>query len=176
MGRVGAGAFKRVREALRWDHHSAAAVRILLLHHHLTATEDIVSPSEYSKGFGMAVDAKAIVRDAARNGVHLALHGHRHQPFVWRETVYGLPDHTEKAWDLGELSIVGAGSAGSAGTFENAHHFHFLEFSPGSVSLQMFRSKNLEGFRKVQSWSADLSIEAGSLRLGKWKLTPRSDK
>jgi predicted MPP superfamily phosphohydrolase len=176
MGRVGPGAFQRVRTALRWDDRSTSAIRILMLHHHLTATEDIMSPSEYSKGFGMAVDAKAIIREAAQHGVHLALHGHRHQPFVWRESVYSLPEHTVEDWDLGEVSIVGAGSAGSTEVSDDSHHFHFFDFSPGSVSLEMFRSKKLAGFKRTQSWTADLSIEAGGLRLGKWKLTPRGDK
>ena len=85
--------FSGVRKELGWETEGASlSLRILVLHHHLTATENFESPDEYSKGFGMAIDAKKILRDAADCGVHLVLHGHRHRVFVWREGVYALPD------------------------------------------------------------------------------------
>ncbi len=85
MGRVRPTVFGRVCESLGWmEDGRSLALRILAVHHHLTATEDVESPAEFAKGFGMAIDAKEVLRFAARRGVHLVLHGHRHRVFAWR--------------------------------------------------------------------------------------------
>ena len=110
MGRVRPTVFGRVCESLGWmEDGRSLALRILAVHHHLTATEDVESPAEFAKGFGMAIDAKEVLRFAARRGVHLVLHGHRHRVFAWREGVYALPEHTANRWGLGRVSILGGG-------------------------------------------------------------------
>jgi len=68
------------------------ALRVLALHHHLTLTEDLEPAKGYGAGFGIAVDAPRIMRLAARYGVQLALHGHKHRVFMWRSKVYKLPE------------------------------------------------------------------------------------
>lgn len=171
MGRVGAGEFERVRQALGWTSRNHSSLRILVLHHHLTQTEDFEDPSEFSKGFGMAVDAKRILRDAARVGVDVVLHGHRHRAFVWRESVFALPDNAVKEWELGEVNIVGGGTAGSShGNPPKAHHVNLFEFTPDMVQLEIHRSDSMNGFQLVQTWIAKLEVRDGGLRMGGWRL------
>ena len=121
MGRLQAHAFTKTATEMGWKHRllheepypGSHALRILALHHHLVGTEDIELAKEYYTGFGTAIDARKIMRNAADFGVSLVLHGHRHRSFVWRTSVYRLPDKAAPAFDLGEISILGAGSAGS---------------------------------------------------------------
>jgi len=80
MGRLPDGAFDEIRTELGWSDAPSLALRVLVHHHHLSATEDVLPTSEFSRGFGMSVDAKQTLRKAARHGVQLVLHGHRHQP------------------------------------------------------------------------------------------------
>jgi hypothetical protein len=170
LGRVGGGVFQDVRGALGWDDERVAtALRILALHHHLTNAEDVEDPAEYERGFGMAIDAKSILRQAASSGVHLVLHGHRHRELFWREHVYELPERTQERWELGEVSILGGGSAGSSdlpGGGEN--FFRLIEVGRDGLLVDVFRSGDGR-FRRMKRWSAPLGYADGRLKLGPWE-------
>lgn len=174
MGRVTPGAFATVRASLGWrcDERSHA-LRVVALHHHVTNTEDVEDPREYYTGFGMAVDAKQILRDAAGCGVQLLLHGHRHRQFVWGSDVYNLPEFTNGRWKLGRVAILGAGSAGSTDVDPRAHFFNLITINGGSLIVEMFKSTNCSEFKCVSTWTADCAIGPDGFSLGDWNwVTP----
>src|SRR5262249_7065842 len=140
--------------------------RILVVHHHLTATEDVENPAEYEKGFGMAIDAKRILRDAARHGTHLVLHGHRHRVFIWREGVYQLPERTQQKWRLGYFSLLGGGSVGSSEVEADQNYFNLVTIDSRELQAKIFRSDKQRAFQPMRSWRAALYLEDGRLSLG----------
>jgi 3',5'-cyclic AMP phosphodiesterase CpdA len=168
MGRVEEGAFADAASTLRWKPEPTHALRILALHHHLALTEDLEPAAGYPKGFGLAVDAPRVLRKAARLGVQLALHGHKHRSFLWRSNIYELPEFTHPAYNLGVVSIVGGGSAGSSDTEAESNFFNLLRVKTDALELQIFRSQHTGEFEPVQTYSATFSIEKGGLRLGEW--------
>lgn len=174
MGRVGDGAFQRTASKLGWvENDSTASLRMLVLHHHLTPTEDVMPTDQFGRGFGMASDARRTLRDAARYGVQLVLHGHRHLPFLSSESVYESVAKGGDVWNLGRVGIVGGGSAGSTETQGDENHFNILDLTSTSVSLQMYTARSPEDsrgpFTMPISWSSDLRLENGRLKLDDWK-------
>lgn len=175
MGRVADGAFAEVATALGWDPKAPSmALRMLVHHHHVTPTEDILPLNEFERGFGMASDAKRTLREAARHGVQLILHGHRHQPFIGAEQVYAELESVESRWELGRVGIIGAASAGSTAVKDGANGFNVIDIHPAQLELTMFRAESKEGsrggFRQVHCWSAELQRgESGKLAIGDWK-------
>lgn len=170
MGRIQEGAFADVAGMLGWSEDvPALTFRLLALHHHLAFTNDVESPNEYATGFGMAIDAVRIQRMAAKYGVQLAVHGHRHRAFVWRSTVYELPENTQTRYELGDLSIVGGGSAGSTDVVGNARFFNLFNFRPDCVEVDMYRSLDGGNFGRMQTWRAQLQAQDGALRLAPWE-------
>jgi 3',5'-cyclic AMP phosphodiesterase CpdA len=168
MGRVRPDAFQRVREVLGWEKDKASmSLRVLALHHHLTLTENVESPSEYSKGFGILIDAKQILREAAEAGVHLVLHGHRHRAFVGREHVYHLPVFSQTDHAPGEVSIFGGGSAGSTDVYP-FNTFNLMKVGSGGLDIEIFTSEKNSPFKPVQAWRADFSLKEGNLHLAPW--------
>ncbi len=168
MGRVQEAALSNTLGELGWK-ESSLALRLLALHHHLTPTEDLEEPSEFYKGFGMAIDAPRIQRLAAKHGVQLALHGHKHRAFIWRSNVYELPENTRPNWKLGELSIIGGGSAGSSSVANNSNYFNLIQVTGKGVHVEMFRSQNRGSFELFQSWNGAFSIVNGRLALEDWE-------
>jgi hypothetical protein len=66
MGRVADGALDEIAHALGWKaKEPSTALRLLVHHHHLTATEDILPLSGFERGFGMASDAKKTLQAAS---------------------------------------------------------------------------------------------------------------
>ena len=174
MGRVDEAAFIEIAHQLGWAAPNTFALRLLLIHHHLALTENLEPEEGYGKGYGLAVDAVRVQRLAARHGVHLALHGHKHRSFIWRSTVYELPEHAQTEYRLGELSIIGGGSAGSTETDASSNYFNVLKVEPSKLLLDMFRSQNLGAFSIMQRWEAQLilSKEAGGLKMSDWNKVP----
>jgi len=170
IGKVGEGAFEAAKAELDWDpDEPSAALRILALHHHLTLTDDLEEESEYEKGFGTAIDAMKTMRKAAKNGVQLVLHGHRHRSFVWRSAVYELPEVVQKRWSLGHVSILGAGSCGSKAV-KDGNCFNVIRVQPGGVEVSIYRSRDRDNFEHFQTWEADLSLDPQrGLVMGDWK-------
>jgi hypothetical protein len=169
MGRIDEGAFAEVANKLNWGAAQPLGMRVLIVHHHLALTEDIEPAEGYGRGYGLAVDAVRVQRLAARNGVHLALHGHKHRAFIWRSTVYELPEHAQTSYRLGELSIIGGGSCGSKETDNESNFFNVVELRPSQLSLDMYRSRFRGAFSVFSKWAADLSLEAEQgLKLGEW--------
>lgn len=169
MGKVRPTVFARVCDALGWgDERGSLGLRILAIHHHLTATEDVENSAEYAKGFGMAIDAKKILRDAARRRVHLVLHGHRHRVFVWREGVYELPEYTKPGWKLGSVSILGGGSAGSSSVIDKRNFFNLITVGSGGLIVEIFQSQGGDSFQIMNKLRADFSLQGGHLQLGDW--------
>jgi hypothetical protein len=141
----------------------------LVIHHHLALTEDLEPAKGFGKGYGLAVDAVRIQRMAAQNGVHLALHGHKHRSFIWRSTVYQLPEYTQAEYRLGELSIVGGGSAGSSDTEAASNYFNVIAVKAGKLALEIYRSQHRGAFSVIQEWGADLTLSGSNgLKLGDW--------
>jgi hypothetical protein len=170
MGLVDATAFSDVASVLDWnDTRKSLALRLLVLHHHLTATEDVEDPAEYKKGFGMALDGKKIIRDAAKRGVHLVLHGHRHRAFFWRENVFELPEETRTQWSLGDVSILGGGSAGSKEVVDKKHYFNLITVHSDALKVDVYRSKQRAAFEVMCTWEAPIVARGGRLLLESWK-------
>jgi hypothetical protein len=168
MGRIDEGGFADASGILNWRGKSTFALRILVLHHHLALTEDLELNDGFGKGFGLAVDAVRIQRLAAQKGVHLALHGHKHRSFIWRSTVYELPENARTEYRLGELSIVGGGSAGSVETEANSNYFNVISIKPSTVQLQIFQARNRGAFQVISEWQAALSLHEDGLKLHDW--------
>jgi predicted phosphodiesterase len=178
MGRIDEAGLGEVANELGWGQEETVALRLLVIHHHLAVTEDLEPAEKYEQGYGLAVDAVRVQRLAARKRVHLALHGHKHRCFIWRSTVYELPERTQQEHRLGELSIVGGGSAGSRETEALSNYFNLLKIKPGILLLEMYRSQNTNIFIPFQTWQADLvlSPESGGLKLGDWRPAIRPTK
>lgn len=171
MGRVRGGGFDELAGVLAWNEKSTShALRILGLHHHVATTEDVEDPAEYYKGFGMAIDAKNTQRLCARSGVHMIVHGHRHRAFIGRVSVCELPEESNDRWTLGNVSIVGGGSAGSTEVVAKSNYFSLITVSPDGVSVGFYRSKDAERFDKTpaSTWTAPVNLQAGRLVLGDW--------
>lgn len=156
MGRVQEHALEHLAQTLQWQGKSYA-LRVLALHHHLSLIEDLEPERGYGYGFGIAVDAPRILRMSARNGAHLILHGHKHRSFVGRTGVYELPDKTRSEWELGELNILGGGTAGSSDTDTGDCHFNLLRLSEGEVTLEIYRSSQQGVFECVSTWKCELA-------------------
>jgi len=169
MGRVQEPGYKQASQELGWESRRGLALRVLALHHHLALTDNLESASEYRKGFGIAVDAPRIMRMAAHDGVHVAMHGHKHRAFLWRSGVYELPEFTSQQFDLGNLNIIGGGSSGSASTEGNCNFFNLLRVSGCCVDLEMYRSKDHGVFEPFTSWQAPLVSGEHGLELGPWR-------
>jgi hypothetical protein len=171
MGRVQESGYREATGALSWSDRPGLGVRVLALHHHLALTEDLESPHEYRTGFGIAIDAPRVQRMAARDGVHLALHGHKHRAFVWRAGAYHLPEYSNEGWELGSFNIVGGGSCGSRSTDGNRNFFNLLRVTGSLVELEMYRSQPRGSFERFMTWSATLVAGPDSqhLSIGPWR-------
>ena len=174
MGRVQDNSFDEVIRELGWKKTASLSLRLLALHHHLALTENLEEASSYSRGFGIAIDAPRIQRQAARSGVHLALHGHKHRVFVWRSGVYEPPEEAQTSWRLGDLSIAGGGSAGSSETVDKKNYFNTFELGSDGLTLEIFRAHAVGTFDAMQRWRAGFSVEGkpSRLALGDWELDP----
>jgi len=170
MGRVQEAALTEIANTLGWDVNGGLALRVLALHHHLTLTEDLEPFGNYYRGYGIAVDAPRITRLAASFGVQLALHGHKHRAFLWRSGVYELPEHTQPRWKLGNLSIIGGGSAGSQDTDGDRNYFNLININASAIEVTMFHSQNRGAFGQMKEWAAGIELKGSppSLILSDW--------
>lgn len=174
MGYVQEEAIMGISKELGWAESRSLALRLLAVHHHLALTENFEPAGEFYHGFGIAANAPQVMRLAAKHGVHLALHGHKHRAFVWRSKVYELPEHTQDGWYRGELSIVGGGSAGSCETEGRRNYFNLIDVSSDGLALEIYRAENDKPdtgtFSVMQRWKADLDLDktTSSLKLGDW--------
>ncbi|QIO59967.1 MULTISPECIES: metallophosphoesterase family protein [Rhizobium] len=171
MGRIDEASFVDVAKELGWsDDEPSMALRLLVIHHHLAITENVEDPNGFATGYGLAIDAVRVQRMATKRNVQLALHGHKHRAFIWRSTVYGLPEHTQPNHRTGELSIVGGGSAGSSETEAEKNYFNILQVKAGGVGLEIFKSEKRGAFEKMQQFQAPFYMKpAGGLALAEWE-------
>ncbi|MFO0755984.1 MAG: metallophosphoesterase [Byssovorax sp.] len=175
MGRIDENTFVRAATELQWDPKKPSrALRLLALHHHLLPTDNIEPADGYIKGFGMVVDGPRIQRLAANHGVHLALHGHKHRAFLWRSSVFELPEDKKSGY-RGDLSILGGGSAGSTERPNNRNYFSVLTMNTGRLDVDIYQAEGLKGdgpmgaFDQIGKWSARLNTDdAGRLTLARW--------
>ena len=174
MGRIDEGSFADVATELGWHSSRSVAFKMLVIHHHLALTENLELPAEFNRGYGLAVDAVRVQRLAATKGVHVALHGHKHRSFIWRSTVYELPEDARLQHRLGELSIIGGGSVGSSDTHGPANYFNLMTFCPTEMDLEVFQSQS-GSFGSISRWHAGLLLdpERGNLVLSDWKAVTR---
>ncbi|MBN8909653.1 MAG: hypothetical protein J0H99_24340, partial [Rhodospirillales bacterium] len=175
MGRIDEASLEEVRIGLGWpaasEPQSSAALRLLAIHHHLAVTEDIEPDSGFSQGYGIAVDAVRIQRMAAKHRVQLALHGHKHRAFLWRSSVYDLPEHASTNYKLGEISLIGGGSAGSKETEGASNYFNLLDFSPAGLDVLMYRARAKGSFERFKTFRAPFGrFEDGGLKLEDWSV------
>jgi hypothetical protein len=166
--RIDEAAFADASNALNWQNKTTFALRVLVVHHHLALTEDLEPSEGYGKGFGLAVDAVRIQRLAAKKGAHLALHGHKHRAFIWRSTVYELPENARTEYRLGDLSIIGGGSVGSTDTDSNSNYFNLITIKPSTVQLGIYQSRNRGAFQVISEWEATLSLDEHGLKMHEW--------
>jgi hypothetical protein len=70
----------------------------------------------------VTLDAGEVTADLQRHGVHVALHGHQHVPFLARLS-RAWPSEGCLAWQGldQELYVVGMGSSGAAAEYLNDH-------------------------------------------------------
>jgi hypothetical protein len=115
-----------------------------------------------------------VLRNAAKNGVHLLLHGHRHRVFVWNEGVFARPEFNEPEWSLGEVAIVGGGSVGSTAVDGGRNFFNLFQLKPEEIRLTMFRSTNAAQFEIMTTWSGALGHANGRLALSDWTVVPNA--
>ncbi len=172
MGRVADRAIEEVKKAVGWTKKQSLALRLLVHHHHMTATESVLPADDYSRGFGIAHDAKQTLREAASCGVQLILHGHRHQPYLGVQRVYPELESGVAVPTLGEVGIVGAGSAGSKGVRNNWNFFNLIEIRSDELVLSMYGAQSQEDkradFKRTGRWGAKLEICNGSLQIVEW--------
>ena len=71
---------------------------------------------------------------------------------------------------MGELSIVGGGSAGSSETEGSSNYFNVIAIKPGKLKVEIFRSRYQGAFGVIQEWDAELflSKESHGLKLADW--------
>jgi hypothetical protein len=165
MGRVQEAGYREAATALSWPNRGSLSLRILALHHHLALTEDLESPDEYRSGFGIAIDAPRVQRMAAGDGVHLAVHGHKHRAFVWRAGAYQLPEYSHERWELGSFNIIGGGSCGSRSTDGKRNFFNLIRVNGSRVELEMYRSQHRGTYERFMTWTAALTPEPSGHRL-----------
>lgn len=169
MGRIQEHAYTAAANELGWHRNRGGALRVLALHHHVALTENLETPTEYAKGFGIAIDAPRVLRRAGRDGVHLVLHGHKHRVFLWRVQSYELPEHTQDRWDLGAVNIVGGGSAGSTDTEAGKNYFQLVRFHGGTVEVELYRSDQGGTFQLFGVWTADVGVAGAERPIAPWK-------
>jgi hypothetical protein len=171
MGRVQEASYREATRALAWRSRGGLSLRILALHHHLALTEDLESPDEYRTGFGIAIDATRVQRMAAQDGVHLAVHGHKHRAFVWRTGAYQLPEYSNERWELGSFNIVGGGSCGSTSTDGRRNFFNLIRVADSNVELEMYRSQHQGSYERFMTWRAALTTSPSyqGLVIGPWQ-------
>ncbi len=177
MGFVEKGAFQKVANELKWNNSDSLALRMLAIHHHLEMTEDLERFSDYSRGFGIASDALGVRRMATDYGVHLALHGHKHRPFIWCSPIYESFENAGSQYKLGNLSILGGGSAGSEDTEADQNYFNLLKISSIGIEVLLYKSKKQEGrFKEIKKVLARVSLEGNppKLTLGDWDFPSNS--
>ncbi len=87
-------------------------------------------------------------------------------------TVYAELDTGHDGRDLGPVSILGAGSAGSSSVRDGANFFNVLAVHSDRIELEIYRSRLRENareeFESLASWRAELELVRGRLRLGRW--------
>jgi hypothetical protein len=171
MGRVQEAGYQAAATTLSWEKQHALGLRILTLHHHLALTEDLESSDEYGTGFGIAIDAPRIQRMAAKHGVHLAVHGHKHRAFVWRANAYELPEYAKEKWELGAFNIVGGGSSGSTSTDGQRNFFNLFRIAGTCVELEIFGNSHGGKFERISTWQAQLvrGTDRDGLCIGPWQ-------
>lgn len=169
MGRIEEASLEEAANKLGWhDDMGTLALRILAVHHHLALTEDLEPADKFAHGFGIAIDSVRIQRAAARKSVKLALHGHKHRPFIWRSSVYELPDGPQNKYERGDLSLIGGGSAGSSDA--DANFFNFIEIPGPSLKTTLFSARKGQKFSSISTWHAPIEINSakGGLELRDW--------
>jgi predicted phosphodiesterase len=171
MGRIDEGSFEDVALQLGWkENEPSMALRLLVIHHHLAVTENVEEANGFASGYGIAIDAVRVQRMAAKRNVQLAIHGHKHRAFLWRSTVYGLPEHTQPKHRIGELSIVGGGSSGSSETEAQKNYFNVFKLEATGVTLEIFKSEKHGIFEQMQELRAPFSMHStGGLALDDWE-------
>lgn len=88
--------------------------RIAVLHHHVSS----FTPAE-TKEFEELIDAGALKAALLRQGFHMVLHGHKHQPRITRESIIDK---------RGERSLVIV-AAGSLGDWQSGSSFNVITLS-----------------------------------------------
>jgi calcineurin-like phosphoesterase family protein len=171
MGSIGPTALNSVAAELGWNQGDPTpALRIVALHHHVRQVERVLPPEEYDRGFGLAIDAPEMMRSAARFGVRLVLHGHRHVPFLWREEVFDTRD-TIQMGSIARVAICGGGSAGSTETDGKRNYFNVIDVATDAITVMQFMAQNGRAFERTSTCVAQVESFNGAMELGPW--TPK---
>lgn len=176
IGRINESAFDEIANKMNWSNLESTTFRLLMIHHHLITTENLERDFDYYRGFGMAIDATKIMRLAAQYGVHLVVHGHKHRVFVWRSGAYHLPEDTHPKWKLGNLSLLGGGSAGSKETEGNKNYFNLINIQSKGIEIEVYRSEKKGPFSSMKTLFAafELSKTENRLLLNDWQETEKN--
>ena len=105
----------RLNEGRDAEHLAAdKVINFAVLHHHLTAVERVSAPEPNSdRPMTLTLDAGELIEDMQRSGVHIALHGHYHYPYLG-STGRGRAGPEAPGLLERPLWVIGAGSAGSS--------------------------------------------------------------
>jgi len=87
---------------------------------------------------------------------------------VWREGVYQLPDQTQARWKLGDISILGGGSAGSSDVEGKRNFINLATMSGDGIKLNILRSQGGDAFQLMSTWDAKFALRDGRLYLDDW--------
>jgi hypothetical protein len=104
------------------------------------------------------------------------LHGHRHRVFVWREGVYALPEFTAKKWQLGRVSLLGGGSAGSTAVEGGRNYFNLITVSGNGLDVDFFGALKADSFKVDKTIHGDFKLQDGQLLLEEWREPEPSKK
>ena len=84
--------------------------------------------------------------------------------------MYELPEYANLTPRLGDLSIVGGGSAGSSDTEGNRNFFNIIELTSSQLHLKMYRATNAGVFELMaaRTMAFQLGGDRSNLQLSDW--------
>lgn len=118
----------------------------MVLHHHLVPVNAVDIPDE-KRPLSLCLDAGELVTEFQRYGVHFALHGHQHAPFIGRVTPYPILAANGTISER-PLYIIGCGSSGGKreilprDLIQNTYGIYIPNGDHLKVSIEKYTDKN----------------------------------
>jgi predicted phosphodiesterase len=133
-------------DLLRPARRDPAAVRLAVLHHHLTPAprEEPVLPEYPEASASTTLDAGAVIEGLQAAGFQMALHGHQHVPALSKIARGALPNQGTVLEGLStNLHVLGCGSSGAAssrlGDAMRDNCYNLLKFEGKAIRVEARR-------------------------------------